>query len=421
VSATVLPADRSLSSSAHRVEFWLLVAFAFVLPLFEAPKNIIWGLYVITWVVNRVRSRDFGGPWDGWDTLILAWMASGWLAAAFAGLHAQEWHGPLDLMRYASVLWLVRRSRFSAREIEWILGAVLVSTLLALAWGYWQVWRAPLAKPKTLELRSVGHVNHSAIYLAIVAGAAVTGVLAYWARLSTAGRVLAVLIAGALALSVVATASRGAILGLGVVFFVAGLAWWPRSKWPALVLAGTLVVVTVGAVALRVEVVRKQEQYAEWGVTVLSMRDKVWNSALVAVERFPWFGVGIDNYNQISMERIEEWRKAAGKTFVRDDYAGTSHAHSLYLNTLTERGVVGFAALLAVLVAWLVSLARNYPGRAGTPTDWMVWGAATSAWLVSCGVGLFNTTLHHEHALLSMLCLGLWLAWRGRPAHGNRA
>ena len=32
--------------SLDRAEVWLLVALAFALPLFEAPKNILWALYV---------------------------------------------------------------------------------------------------------------------------------------------------------------------------------------------------------------------------------------------------------------------------------------------------------------------------------------------------------------------------------------
>jgi hypothetical protein len=69
------------------VELSLLLAFVFFLPLREAPKNIFWALYIITWIVNRVRTRDFGGRWDGWDTLAVLWIAAGYLAALFAGIH----------------------------------------------------------------------------------------------------------------------------------------------------------------------------------------------------------------------------------------------------------------------------------------------------------------------------------------------
>jgi len=67
-----------------------LVGLAFFLPLYEAPKNILWLAFVVLWLANRFRARDFGGRWDGWDTLIALWIASGYAAAAFAGIHGDE-------------------------------------------------------------------------------------------------------------------------------------------------------------------------------------------------------------------------------------------------------------------------------------------------------------------------------------------
>ena len=76
------------------VEFALLLALAFFLPLREAPKNLLWLAYVVTWVINRAwttgAARDFGGPWDRWDSLFLAWLGSGYLAALFAGIRTPE-------------------------------------------------------------------------------------------------------------------------------------------------------------------------------------------------------------------------------------------------------------------------------------------------------------------------------------------
>jgi hypothetical protein len=75
-------------------------------------------------------------------------------------------------------------------------------------------------------------------------------------------------------------------------------------------------------------------------------------------------------------------------------------------------GTIGLAALLAALSGWLYSLLRHPPGRDGTDAEWALWGGALSAWTISVVVGLVNTTLHHEHAILSALLLGAWLAHR---------
>ena len=52
---------------------------------------------------------------------------------------------------------------------------------------------------------------------------------------------------------------------------------------------------------------------------------------------------------------------------------------------------------------------RRYPGRSGDDRAWALWGGALSGWFVSVFAGVGNTTLHHEHALLAVTLLGLWL------------
>jgi hypothetical protein len=78
-----------------------------------------------------------------------------------------------------------------------------------------------------------------------------------------------------------------------------------------------------------------------------------------------------------------------------------------------------------VLGAWGVQLWRHRPraaavkadtGLAAAPADpavasadLVLWGASFSGWVVTVVIGLANTTMHHEHALLALITLGLWL------------
>ena len=58
-------------------EFAFLLLFAFFLPFREAPKTIFWALYIVTWLINRIPARNFGGPWRIWDSVAVAPLASG--------------------------------------------------------------------------------------------------------------------------------------------------------------------------------------------------------------------------------------------------------------------------------------------------------------------------------------------------------
>jgi O-antigen ligase len=390
----------------RRLEIGLLVALCFFLPLYEAPKSIFWALYVLTWLANRVRAGDFGRRWDLWDTLIAAWIASGFVAAAFAGLHGNEWHGALDLLRYGSVLWVVKRSRFTAREIHWVLGALIVSTVIGLLMGHARLWSG---ENLDLQLNSVGHVNHTAIYLAILLGLCASWLFTGWRAWPAGSRAAAAGIALLVLVSVISTASRGAVGVAFVMLLVLAAAWWRRSRAP---LAATLAMIIFTAATAwlgSVEIIHKQQQFVEEG-DVLARRGGVWRLALLAWERYPLAGVGIDNYDLITHERAEAWRAEKGEDYDPNLYARYGHGHSLYLNTLAERGVIGLVPLLAVLAAWLIFLLRHRPPPQAPDHDWLLWGSAAAAWMVTTAAGLVNTTLRHEHGILAVLLLGLWLS-----------
>jgi hypothetical protein len=90
-------------SFRYPIEFALFLALIFFVPLFEVPKNLLFGAYVIAWVVNRHQAgwkAGCGGRWDAWDSLFFIWIASAYLLASFAGLHKNEWHAIGDLWRY---------------------------------------------------------------------------------------------------------------------------------------------------------------------------------------------------------------------------------------------------------------------------------------------------------------------------------
>lgn len=390
------------------VETGLLLAFCIFLPLVEMPKNLAWLLYVVTWLANRARAGDWGGRWDRWDTLFALWIGSGYLVAAFSGLQGSEVGGAHELARYALLGWLVKRAGYTGQEMRWLLGALVLSTVLGLAHGYWRIFSGA-SKGALLQLHSVGHVNHTAIYLAIMLGVCASWLFARWRAWTAVPRAVALALCALLLVSLVVTASRGAFGAALLMLLALACAWWPRWRAPLAIVLSAAVLAVVGAIGLSSELVRKQES-VEARQDVLQGRDAIWRMALAAWERYPWFGVGMDNYSLITHERVREWRALAGKEYNEARYQRFPHAHNLFVNALAERGMAGFAALAAVLAAWLGALLLRRPRPADDDTDWLLWGSAAGAWIITVGVGLVNTTLHHEHGLLAALLLGLWLS-----------
>jgi len=403
--------------SRYPIEFLWLLGLVFFLPLFEAPKNLCWLGYVLTWLYNRLRAREWGGPWDRWDGLIALWIASGYVVAAFAGIHHNEWKDANDILRYGSVLWLIRRSRYDERALLWIFGTIVVSALITLFWGYWRVYVAKTHG--TLELHSVGHVNHSAIYMAIVLGLTLSVPIVYWRRIRFIGRGALSISVVALIVSVFVTESRAA--AGAVVLFVVVLAVALGARGRVHACKGALVALLGVVIVFAAEssVLDKTIDRTERGL-VFSFRDKIWSNALVEWRRFPWFGVGMGNFGRVSFEQLQEWNTTQNWSVRASTEGMNSHAHSLYMTALAERGLIGLGVLMVVLFASGCALLRGVPHAQDPPRDWALFGGALAGWLITVTVGLVNTTLHDEHGLLSALLFGLWLSHRGARVQSGR-
>lgn len=373
---------------SRRIEIGFLLALCVFLPLYEAPKSIAWAGYVVVWLANRARARDFGGKWDLWDTVIALWLVSGFVIAPFAAMHGGEWRAPLDIVRNATVLWMLKRSRLTEREMRAIVGALIASTVIGIIMGLAQLWSGTTGR---LELNSVGHVNHTVVYLAIM-----LGVCASWFFL---GRQIPM--AGTISLFVLVAifvaASRSGVVAAVLTLVVLAVFWWPRARFPtavaAAVVAGAAILAAVGGA----EVFEKQAESVQAG-HLLNFREEAWKLAVATWQAHPWFGIGMENFGRASRTLPTEQLRNL-----------MPHAHNLYLNTLAERGIVGAAAVFALLALWGWWLLWWRPRREDTDEIWLLWGAATSGWLVTISVGMVNTTFHHEHGLLAVLLLGLWL------------
>jgi O-antigen ligase len=407
----ILPTPRVRPQNPRRIlvllEYVALVALAAVLPLFETPKTLFWLLYLVLWLFNRARARDFGGPWDRWDTLILLWIASAQAAVVFAGLGAQ-WKAGGDVLRYATVLWAMKRSRYPQSVLASLLVALPAGTLLALGWGYYHIL---LTTQNTyLGLNSVGHVNHSATYLAIAFSTTLIATRAWWRYAASPWRIGGLVCSLLFAISLFVMQSRAAVGAALVVAFVLLLVYAVRHRQSMRHLViGAAIVVGIGF-AVKPEVVEKNYLQIERSGTLLAFRELIWRAGLLAWREYPLFGVGIHSWGRISEERAKTWAAVDGENLDAHDVMASSHGHSLYLNTLVERGGVGLAAMFSVLVLWAVTLLRNIPDAAASPLGWSYWGGSAAAWMVAVIVGFVNTTLHHEQALISMLLLGGWLA-----------
>lgn len=433
-----------MTRAAPRAEAALLAALLFTVPLFEVPKHLLWLAWVAAWLVHRGPRALAAGPWRAPEIAIAAGAASVVAAGALSGAWPQSLSAGADALRNASVAWLIARGGYSARQLLAVLAAAVAGALAAFAWGLVELLRA--SGPAYLELHSVGHVNHSAIYLAIAVAAASGLAVAAWARRGAvrAAWVFAIVVLGTGLFVAASRAALGAaaafVLLVGVAAPVrsagAAAAGRPRMKFRAALAIAVAAAALGYAIALHLSPRALQpsgegigEKFASRPADagMLAYRDRLWHVALLAFRSQPLFGIGNGRFRTLDARSLCGAQASgaaapAGAAASPDPDCDPSrlyfapHAHSVYANTLAERGALGLAALLALLAVWAAALART---RRRCPDDAAfagLWTASLGAWCVVSLAGALNTTLHHEHGMLAMAALGALVA----AARGER-
>ena len=378
------------------------------LPSLEAPKNIFLILFLAT-SLYRQCTKKTKDPWKFWDWIFLSYIASAFLSAAFAGIsHGAEWGGFGSILIWTGFAWVLSRTQYKEKEITWIMWLTILGTLPPLAWGL--IEYMIIHTKDALQLHSVGHVNHSAIYLGIILGAALSFTLSIWRDIEPIKRLGLILLPIIFFVAIIIGQSRG-VFGISLIRLSLIILLIPNPMKIKLIAFTFFAIILTLMPVMNAAIIQKQIA-AQTANNTVADRDLVWNVSIEAARFYPIFGVGNGNWNRITLENIKKSRDERGVPFDPGNYkTAAHHSHSLYLTSLVERGIAGFIIMIAFMGAWLATLIRSFQKLKTSNQGSYIWGASLSAWIVTCGVGFINSTFHHEHAILALLFLGLHLGF----------
>lgn len=413
---TVLSANK-FSSFLQGMNYLFLLLLILSIPSVESPKFIFWGLFILSsFFTSSHGFRNILQDWDLLDSMLIVWMISGLVVAYFAGIHHKEWGGATDTIIFTSVLLTLRHRYFRDEQLSFIYYSIVLSTLIASLLAIWQLYN--LDNKEFLEFHSVGHVNHTAIYLALSLGVITAIIYARWRNLSRGEQLFHLLVYTTIALSLVLTDSRAAIVAM-ILLLLCSLLLFRKYLALSFTLLSILVALIVGNYALnRGGVIEKQLDQVERGI-FFEARADIWRSAFLTWQQYPLFGVGIKNYDRVTLEQLMQWCVQTRTDCNEDNYMPYAHGHNLYLNTLAERGVFGFLVLMINILALSYLVYKYRPGSQDNEQYRMIWIGAFATILLNLSIGVFNTTLHHEHAMLSAILLGLLLGSIHRTRTGR--
>jgi len=384
------------------------------LPSLEAPKNIFLVGFLVTRLISEVNQFKKGKKlWGGWDSIFATIVFTALLTTIFAGFPGlEEWKGYKVLLTAILTGWFLSRTYYSENEYQLLFKLIILSTIPPLIWGLYEY--LVIHSRASLEVHSVGHVNHSAIYLVMIFGASLAWLLSHLnEKKEKVTLSWQITLLGILSLlffiSLIIGESRGAS-GIAVILAMMLCLLLPLKKY--LKLFGVLFIssMLILTVAVNAPIVKKQIINQE-NNNVLSARDRIWNVSIEAARFHPLLGIGLSNWHFINLDQLKKSVEDRGEIFDSRIYSFQGHSHNLYLSALVERGIVGLFVTFLFMVAWIRHLIKTFQWAKKSIERTYLWGGSLSAWVATFGIGFVNTTFHHEHAILACLFLGIYLSY----------
>ncbi|KEI70407.1 O-antigen ligase family protein [Endozoicomonas elysicola] len=401
-------------------ELFLLVAFFFVLPMYEGPKNLFLVAYIITWCVQSWRAKDFGGKLRSWEWVLALFLATGFISAY---TNPFGWEKPVSgALTFAKLIipaMLFSRTSIPTPKVTFLGSSIILGTFIAVLES-WYVWVRDGAEHP--ELNSVGHVNQSALYIAIAFGVSLAIFMINKGWKKALPLLLTLFFATALIISKSMTAF-GAALVMCLVAVCIQLK--PNVKNLAslafsVIALGVIVFFASDHILALKNFESKATFHAQGGDTgssFLSKRDVIFNSVIFVLPDFPMFGAG-DRHFDIATS--EEYMKSVaiqrGVPFEPERFFHTNHGHNMVTSVLLNRGYIGLFLILSFIfiTAWkhLRWLIQYYSDRKLELEP--VIGIMTGIYIIVGGMG--NSTLYVEHGQLAFCLIGLSMGYLQRKS-----
>lgn len=403
-----------------KTELFLLVAFFFALPLYEGPKNLFLVAYIIAWCVQSWRARDFGGKLRSWEWVLVLFLATGFISS-FSNPFGWErpLSGALTFVKLIIPALLLSRTTIPTLKVTLLGSSIILGTFIAVLES-WYVWIQ--AAGEYPELNSVGHVNQSALYIAIAFGVSLTLFMMHKGWKKTLSAVAALFFAAAM----VPTISLTAVAVIVAMAIAAVCIQFKPSRRNLFMLLGSIAVIGltlyitsnhIAKVKSFTSNIEYHMQGGDTGSSFLSKRDVIFNSVVFVLSDFPMFGAGDRHFDiATSQEYMESIAAQRGVPYESEKFFHTNHGHNMVTSVLLNRGYVGLFLILSFIfiAAWkhLQWLIQYYSDRKLELEP--VIGIMTGIYIIVGGMG--NSTLYVEHGQLAFCLIGLSMGYLQRKS-----
>lgn len=366
-----------------------LVVLLFTLPVTEGLKQISLTLFVLVGIYICVKEKK-QFKFDVINISLFIFVLATFISCFVNGVSPSRVLDPLRCMLFFFVARSVGAEKINFKFIFFALFAGFIAAFIPAC-----VKKFTSSDPAALfELKSIGHVNHSAIFMLLVLCIAL---ISMGELKKIYEKNICIVIAGICALGVMITGSRAAMYLLPVITFSI-LFYQIANKQTSFNVSLGLIILFIAIIFsytyISANITQDIRIYSKLtrGVTGSETRYPIFASAFYTWLEHPFFGIGSGEFKTIDIT----------KYFPGNGEVRVSHAHNTFLTFLTEKGIIALLAYLVFQLSLFVKFIKNFRQNS-------IVFLALLMLVFQNIISLANTTFHHENALLMLLFWALAL------------
>ena len=234
------------------------------------------------------------------------------------------------------------------------------------------------------ELKSIGNVNHSAIFMILISNIALCCISN---KYDVFLRYLAILATTVSLVGIFLTGSR-ATMYLSPLIIIATLLYLNITKElkikytiSLLIILSSFIVIVIYNIPDSARIYQKILK----GITANETRYPIFFSAFYTWQENPIFGIGSGNFKTIDITHF----------FPGNFEERVSHAHNTFLTFLTEKGLVATIGYILFQISLFTAFLKNIKKS-------NIFFLSLMILLINNIISMANTTFHHENALLML-------------------
>jgi len=347
-----------LAKALERSSYWLIVLIPVGMAIAPAPMNVFMGLLIGSFFFGKLLRREVPISLTSLSIpLLLLFLVTCISLVNSVDLRDSYVGGILRLLQYIFIFFAVADGIKDARHIKIIIGSIALGAFLVSMDALWQVQTGADFIRGYAPVVNIGIVRATAsfkdsnvfgIYLSALAPL-IFGLTIFFYRKKY--RLLFIIISLAILIGIVLTYSRPSLLAIYVVFILFGIC--KRNK----IILSLLIVFTLLSPFIAPKPVKQWAKDTNYNPVRFMCNDDriaIYLNSLNMIQAHPFIGVGANAFMN-SYKYYKDFPEYRGVVTLDE-----MKAHSIYLHTAGEIGLIGLAIFIWLLFKLFIEARQIY-------------------------------------------------------------